>query len=154
MTIASAQNIVGDLASDVAGRRVVTFGTFDLFHIGHLRILERARALGGWLAVGVSSDELNFSKKAILPHFSYEERASIVRALKVVDVVFKEESLDLKADYLIAQRADVLVMGHDWEGRFDEFRDIVEVQYLPRTPSISTTSLVARIRGDAAAQSA
>ncbi|MFW2829136.1 adenylyltransferase/cytidyltransferase family protein [Sphingomonas sp. ID0503] len=142
------------IAEGTSGRRVLTFGTFDLFHIGHLRILQRARALGGWMAVGVSSDELNYAKKRILPHFSYDERAAIVGALRDVDVVFKEESLDLKRDYLIHHRADMLVMGHDWEGRFDEFSDIVEVCYLPRTPSISTTSLVARIRSAGEAVSA
>jgi choline-phosphate cytidylyltransferase len=125
---------------------VVTFGTFDLFHLGHLRIIERARACGGWLAVGVSSDELNFAKKRLVPYFSYDERAAIVGALRAVDHVFKEEALELKRDYLLALHADVLVMGHDWEGRLDDFRDIVEVVYLPRTAGISTGMLIDRIR--------
>ena len=79
----------------------ITFGTFDVFHYGHLRILERARELCDKLIVGVSSDELNFSKKGKLPVYNYEERASIILGLKVVDEVFKEESLELKAEYEI-----------------------------------------------------
>lgn len=122
--------------------RVITFGTFDMFHIGHLNILERARALGNQLIVGVSSDALNFSKKQRYPICSEDDRVRIIQALRCVDDVFLEESLELKGDYLIRHRADVLVMGDDWEGRFDQFRDICQVVYLPRTPAISTTQLI------------
>lgn len=120
-------------------RRVATFGTFDLFHIGHLNVLRRARALGDWLSVGVSTDELNLSKKGVMPVHCFEERAAIIGAIRHVDDVFAEHSLEQKRHYLLACRADVLVMGDDWAGRFDEFSDIVEVVYLPRTPEISTT---------------
>lgn len=126
-------------------RVVLTFGTFDVFHIGHLRVLERARALGDELIVGVSSDQLNFSKKERYPVFSEGERMSIVAALKSVSGVFLEESLERKREYLQHYGAEVLVMGDDWAGKFDEFRDICEVIYLPRTPSISTTALIERI---------
>jgi len=122
-------------------RRVVTFGTFDLFHIGHLNILRRARALGDWLSVGISTDELNMSKKGISPVHPFEERTAIVAALRYVDEVFAEHSLEQKRGYLLATQANVLVMGDDWAGRFDEFSDIVEVIYLPRTPEISTTHI-------------
>jgi len=125
----------------MSGKRVVTFGTFDLFNIGHLHILERARALGEVLVVGVSSDELNFSKKGRYPVYPTAHRLEIVRALRCVDEVFTEESLELKRDYLVQYRADVLVMGDDWAGRFDEFRDICEVVYLPRTPVISSSEI-------------
>lgn len=128
-------------------RRIATFGTFDLFHIGHLNILRRAKALGDWLAVGISTDELNISKKGIAPVHSYDQRAAIVAALRYVDHVFAEHSLELKRNYLLEVRADVLVMGDDWAGRFDEFCDIVEVVYLPRTPEISTTNIKHVIRG-------
>ena len=127
-------------------KRVVTFGTFDLFHIGHLSILERAAALGDYLIVGVSSDELNFSKKRFYPVFPYVDRARLVAALGCVDEVFMEESLEAKGDYLRAHHADLLVMGADWEGRFDQYREICEVVYLPRTPDISTTALKERLR--------
>ena len=126
-------------------RRVLTFGTFDVFHIGHLRVLERAAALGDELVVGVSSDALNFSKKERYPVFSEGERMSIVAALGCVDSVFLEESLERKREYLLEHDAQVLVMGDDWAGKFDEFRDICEVLYLPRTPAISTTALIEKI---------
>lgn len=127
-------------------KRVITFGTFDVFHIGHLRILERARALGDHLTVGVSTDALNFSKKQRLPIYPQDERIALIRALRCVDEAFYEESLEAKADYIRAHRADVLVMGDDWAGRFDGFQDLCEVVYLPRTPSISTTAVIEKIR--------
>lgn len=128
-------------------RTVITFGTFDVFHVGHLRVIERAAALGDRLVVGVSADALNMSKKGREPVFSQAERIAIVAALKPVDAVFIEESLELKRDYILEHRADVLVMGDDWAGRFDEFNDICEVVYLPRTPAISTTALIEKISG-------
>jgi len=126
--------------------RVITFGTFDVFHAGHLRLLERARALGDSLVVGISTDQLNFSKKGRAPVFPQEERLHIVRALRCVDEAFLEESLDLKREYLLAHRASILAMGDDWAGKFDEFADICRVVYFPRTPSISTTAVIEKIR--------
>lgn len=126
-------------------RTVLTFGTFDVFHVGHLRILERAAALGDRLVVGVSADALNMRKKGRTPVFSEAERLAIVSALKVVDSVFVEESLEQKRDYILEHGADVLVMGDDWAGKFDEFEDICEVVYLPRTPAISTTAIIEQI---------
>ncbi|MEO5851260.1 MAG: adenylyltransferase/cytidyltransferase family protein [Nocardioides sp.] len=128
-------------------RTVVTFGTFDVFHVGHLRVIERAAALGDRLVVGVSADALNLRKKGREPVFSQAERMEIVGALRCVDEVFVEESLELKRDYLVQHGADVLVMGDDWRGRFDEFRDLCEVVYLTRTPAISTTALIEKISG-------
>ena len=127
------------------GRTVITFGTFDVFHVGHLRVLERARALGDRLVVGVSADALNYSKKGRAPVFSQEERCAIVGALKVVDETFVEESLEQKREYVERYGADVLVMGDDWAGKFDELGDICEVVYLTRTPSVSTTALIEKI---------
>lgn len=129
-------------------KTVVTFGTFDVFHIGHLRVLERAKALGDRLVVGVSSDALNRCKKGRDPVFPEKERMRIVAALAVVDEVFVEEALELKRQYLVDHGADVLVMGDDWAGRFDEFDDICNVVYLPRTPSISTTAIIEKISGE------
>ena len=129
----------------VMPRTVLTFGTFDVFHVGHLRILERAAALGERLVVGVSADELNLRKKGRTPVFSEAERLAIVKALRVVDDVFVEESLEQKRDYILEHGADVLVMGDDWAGRFDEFKDICEVVYLERTPAISTTAIIEHI---------
>lgn len=126
-------------------RTVVTFGTFDVFHVGHLRVLERAAALGDRLVVGVSSDALNERKKGRAPVFSQAERLAIVSALKVVDAVFVEESLEEKREYLLEHGADVMVMGDDWSGKFDDLSDICEVVYLPRTPAISTTAIIEQI---------
>ena len=124
---------------------VITFGTFDVFHVGHLRVIQRAAAFGDRLVVGVSADELNFRKKGRLPVFSQAERLEIVGALKPVDEVFVEESLELKRDYILQHDAQVLVMGDDWAGKFDEFNDVCTVEYLPRTPAISTTALIEKI---------
>ena len=127
---------------------VITFGTYDVLHVGHLRIIERAGELGDRLVVGVSSDELNLAKKGRAPVFTERERMQIIGALRAVDQVFLEESLDKKRDYLLDHQADVLVMGNDWEGRFDHLNDICKVVYLPRTPSISTTAIIEKITGD------
>ena len=120
---------------------VATFGTFDLFHFGHLRLLERAQTYGDRLVVGVSSDALNEAKKGYLPVFSERDRLAIVGALGIVDEVFLEESLEAKRDYLLDAGADVLVMGDDWRGAFDHLSHIVKVTYLPRTNGISTSDL-------------
>lgn len=125
---------------------VITFGTFDVFHIGHLRILERARALGDYLVVGVSTDAMNIDKKGRAPIYPQDERREIIQALACVDDTFYEESLALKRKYLLEHRADVLVMGDDWAGKFDEFSDICTVRYLERTPSISTTAIIEKIQ--------
>ena len=122
-------------------KRVITFGTFDLFHIGHVEILRRARELGTTLIVGVSSDELNFSKKKIYPVYPLADRLEIVRSVRYVDEVFVEESLELKREYLLRHKADVLVMGNDWTGKFDEFKDVCEVVYLSRTPFVSSSEI-------------
>jgi glycerol-3-phosphate cytidylyltransferase len=134
-------------AASPAGRvRVVTFGTFDVFHVGHLRLLERARALGDVLVVGVSTDALNIAKKGRPPVFPQDERVALLAALRCVDEVFLEHSLERKRDYLLQHRADVLAMGDDWAGRFDEFGDICRVVYFERTPAISTTAVIEKIR--------
>jgi len=127
-------------------KKVITFGTFDLFHIGHLQILKRARQLGDYLIVGISTDALNFSKKQRNPICSQQHRMDIIKELKCVDEVFYEDSLELKRNYIRDMGADILVMGDDWAGKFDEFKDICDVEYLPRTPSISTTELIEIVR--------
>ena len=127
-------------------KTVLTFGTFDVFHVGHLRLLNRARALGSRLVVGVSSDALNFQKKGRLPVFDQGQRVETIAALRCVDEVFLERSLELKRDYLVQYGADILAMGSDWAGKFDEFRDICQVIYFERTPAISTTVVIEKIR--------
>lgn len=108
-------------------------------------VLQRAANLGSELFVGVSSDALNFLKNRY-SIYSQMEKIEIIKSLKYVTEVFLEESLEFKREYLPKYQADILVMGDDWEGKFDEFKDIVDVVYLPRTPSISTTELIEKIK--------
>lgn len=129
----------------MSDRTVITFGTYDVFHVGHVRLLARAAELGDRLVVGVSSDALNESKKGRPPVYTEAERMEIVAAMAVVDEVFVEESLELKRKYIVEHGADVLVMGDDWKGRFDEMGEVCEVVYLERTPSVSTTALIEHI---------
>ena len=119
-------------------KKIITFGTFDLFHIGHLNILKRAKNQGDYLIVGVSSDELNEKKgkKSIIP---LKDRIEIVKSIQYVDEVFIEDSLELKDQYIKNCGADVLVMGDDWKDKFNWVS--CNVLYLERTPNISTTLL-------------
>ena len=122
--------------------KIITFGTYDIFHVGHVNIIERARLHGDHLIVGVSSDQLNIAKKGRPPIYSEEDRQHIIRSMRCVDEVFLEESLELKADYIKYYNADVLIMGDDWQGKFDHLKDLCQVIYLPRTPSVSTTAII------------
>ena len=127
-------------------KTVITFGTFDVFHVGHLRIFERALSFGDRLVVGISTDALSISKKGRPPVCSQDERSAIVAALRCVDEVFWEESLEEKAQYIRRYNADVLVMGDDWAGKFDYLSDLCAIEYLPRTPAISTTEIIEKIQ--------
>jgi glycerol-3-phosphate cytidylyltransferase len=119
-------------------KRVLTYGTFDLFHVGHIRLLERARSLGSYLVVGLSTDEFNLSKgkRSV---FSYSERFAILGALRHVDKIIPENDWEQKLNDVISNKIDVFVMGDDWEGKFDFLKPNCEVVYLPRTSGISTT---------------
>jgi glycerol-3-phosphate cytidylyltransferase len=121
-------------------KTIITYGTFDLFHIGHLNLLRRLRALGDRLVVGVSTDEFNAlkGKKTIVP---YEHRAAIVASVRTVDAVFPEHSWEQKRDDIRREGAHIFAMGDDWAGRFDDLSDSCEVIYLPRTRDISTTDI-------------
>lgn len=123
-------------------KTVITFGTFDLFHIGHLSILRRSAELGDRLVVGISSDKFSYSKKHKYPIFNENDRQRIVQSIKWVNDTFLEESFEYKRQYILDNKADILVMGDDWEGKFDEFKDICQVVYLPRTTGISTTEII------------
>ncbi len=128
---------------------VITFGTFDLFHIGHINILEKAKSLGNKLVVGVSSDLLSIKKKYRCPVFSQSHRIKILKSCKYVDEVFLEESLDEKTSYIDHWKADILVMGDDWKDKFDWVKEKVkkdlEVVYMDRTKNISSTDLMKQI---------
>jgi glycerol-3-phosphate cytidylyltransferase len=122
------------------GRVVLTYGTFDLFHIGHLHLLRRAKTLGDRLIVGVSTDEFNLQKgkQSII---SFAERSEIVRSVRYVDQVIAESSWEQKPSDVQKYGVDTLVMGEDWKGKFDFLNPICRVVYLPRTEGICSTNL-------------
>ncbi|MGJ0329142.1 glycerol-3-phosphate cytidylyltransferase [Aliarcobacter cryaerophilus] len=119
---------------------VLTYGTFDMFHIGHLNLLNRLKSLGDKLIVAVSTDEFNSikGKKTLIP---FEQRALIVQNIKCVDMVISENSWEQKVDDIKKYNVDIFAMGDDWQGKFDFLKDYCEVIYLPRTQNISTTEL-------------
>ena len=121
-------------------KRVITYGTFDMFHIGHLNLLNRLAELGDELIVAVSTDEFNAlkRKKTLIP---FEQRAEIVRNIKCVGKVIAEESWEQKAEDIKRHEVDIFAMGNDWEGKFDFLEEFCEVVYLSRTENISSTEL-------------
>ena len=121
-------------------RRVITYGTFDLIHYGHINLLKRPKAQGDYLVVALSSDEFN-AGKGKKSYFTYEERKAMLEAIRYVDMVIPEESWEQKVTDVEKYDIDVFVMGDDWEGKFDFLKDKCEVVYLPRTPEISTTKI-------------
>jgi glycerol-3-phosphate cytidylyltransferase len=122
-------------------KRVITYGTYDLLHYGHIELLRRAKALGDYLVVVLSSDEFNAGKDK-KAYFSYAERKAMLEAIRYVDLVVPEVTWDQKPDDVRKYAIDVFVMGDDWTGRFDEqLAGLCEVVYLPRTPEISTTQI-------------
>jgi glycerol-3-phosphate cytidylyltransferase len=122
-------------------KRVITYGTFDLLHYGHINLLRRAKMLGDYLIVVVSTDEFNWNEKNKKCYFSYEERKMLVEAIRYVDLVIPETSWEQKPNDIKEYHADVFVMGDDWKGKFDYLKEYAEVVYLPRTPEISTTQI-------------
>lgn len=121
-------------------KRVITYGTYDLLHWGHIRLLKRAKELGDYLIVVLSSDEFNAIKGKKAYH-SYEERKMMLEAIRYVDLVVPEFKWEQKRDDILKYQADIFVMGDDWQGKFDDLKDICEVVYLPRTEGISTTKI-------------
>ena len=122
-------------------KKVITYGTFDLLHAGHINLLRRAKELGDYLIVVVSTDEFNWNEKRKKCYFSYEERKKLVEAVRYVDLVIPENNWEQKVSDVQEYHVDTFVMGDDWKGKFDFLREDVEVVYLPRTPEISTTQI-------------
>lgn len=123
-------------------KKVITYGTFDLLHYGHINLLERAKALGDYLVVAVSTDEFNWDEKRKKCYYSYEERVHMLKAIEYVDEIIPEENWEQKNIDVDKYDIDVFVIGDDWEGKFDFLKEKgVEVVYLPRTPKISTTQI-------------
>jgi len=127
-------------------KKIITYGTFDLFHIGHLELLKRAKSLGDHLTVAISTDEFNWNAKQKKCIINYKERSEIVAAIRYVDEVIPEESWDQKLSDVTKLDIDHFVIGSDWEGKFDFLKEYCEVDYLERTAGISSTSLKQTIK--------
>lgn len=122
-------------------KKVITYGTFDLLHYGHINLLKRAKALGDYLIVALSTDEFNWNSKAKKCYFSYEVRKQLLEAIRYVDLVIPEENWEQKINDIKEFRIDTFVMGDDWKGKFDFLKPYCDVVYLPRTPEISTSRI-------------
>lgn len=119
-------------------KKIITYGTYDILHYGHINLLRRARELGDYLIVGLSTDEFNKIKNK-KSYYSYEERKLILEACRYVDLVFPENNWEQKIEDVKKYQADIFVMGNDWEGKFDFLKDYCKVVYLQRTPEVSTS---------------
>ncbi len=122
-------------------RTILTYGTFDLFHIGHLNLLTRAAAMGDRLVVAVSTDEFNLKMKNKVTTISYENRKTILEALRCVDLVIPETHWEQKSSDVTEHDVDIFVMGDDWQGKFDFLKKQCTVVYLPRTEDVSATEI-------------
>jgi glycerol-3-phosphate cytidylyltransferase len=122
-------------------RRVITYGTFDLLHYGHINLLRRAKEQGDYLIVALSEDEFNEKQKNKKCYFNYEKRKHLLEAIRYVDLVVPEKSWNQKVHDIQLYQVDVFCMGDDWEGRFDFMKDYCEVMYFPRTSMVSTTQI-------------
>ena len=122
-------------------KRVITYGTYDLLHYGHINLLRRAKALGDYLIVALSTDEFNWNSKQKKCYFTYEKRKQLLESIRYVDLVIPEECWEQKAEDVKLYQVDTFVMGDDWAGKFDFLKPLCEVVYLERTPEISTTQI-------------
>lgn len=124
-------------------KRVITYGTFDLLHYGHINLLRQAKSYGDYLIVGLSTDEFNKIQKGKTSYFSYEKRKQLLEAIRYVDLVIPENSWDQKTGDINLYHIDTFVIGDDWTGKFDFIRKETDanVVYLPRTPEVSTTQI-------------
>ncbi|MBR6222802.1 MAG: glycerol-3-phosphate cytidylyltransferase [Lachnospiraceae bacterium] len=122
-------------------KKVITYGTFDLLHYGHVNLLQRAKELGDYLIVALSTDEFNLNMKNKVCYFDYEKRKRLLEAIRYVDLVIPEESWEQKISDVKEFKVDTFVIGDDWEGKFDFLKEYCEVVYLSRTPEISTTQI-------------
>ncbi|MCM1002951.1 MAG: glycerol-3-phosphate cytidylyltransferase [Candidatus Gastranaerophilales bacterium] len=120
-------------------KKVITYGTFDVLHYGHINLLKRAKALGDYLIVGLSSDDFN-NIKGKKSFYTYEQRKKILESIKYVDLVIPENNWEQKRNDILEFKADIFVMGNDWENKFNELKDICEVVYLPRTENVSSSN--------------
>lgn len=122
-------------------KKVITYGTFDLLHYGHIELLRRAKQYGDYLIVALSTDEFNWNSKNKKCYFSFEQRKALLEAIRYVDLVIPEENWEQKISDVKEFKVDTFIMGDDWKGKFDFLKDYCDVVYLPRTPEISTTQI-------------
>jgi glycerol-3-phosphate cytidylyltransferase len=122
-------------------KRIITYGTFDLLHYGHINLLRRAKALGDYLVVALSTENFNKNSKNKVCYFSYEKRKQMLEAIRYVDLVIPEENWEQKQEDIKLYKIDIFVMGDDWKDKFDFLKDLCKVVYLERTPEISTTQI-------------
>jgi glycerol-3-phosphate cytidylyltransferase len=128
----------------VAGlKKVITYGTFDLLHYGHIHLLRRAKQFGDYLIVALSTDEFSWNEKRKKSYFPYEQRKLLLEAIRFVDLVIPEQGWEQKSSDIKEFRVNTFVMGDDWAGKFDFLKELCDVIYLPRTPEISTTQIKA-----------
>ncbi len=121
-------------------KRVITYGTYDLLHWGHIQLLRRAKELGDYLIVAISTDEFNELKKKQAYH-SFENRKVILESIRFVDLVIPEENWEQKKKDILKYEVDIFVMGDDWKGEFDDLKEYCDVIYLPRTEGVSTSEI-------------
>lgn len=129
-------------------KKVITYGTFDLLHYGHINLLKRAKDLGDYLIVVLSTDEFNLLSKNKKSYFSYEKRKMLLEAIRYVDLVIPEKNWEQKIDDIKEFKVDIFVMGDDWKGKFDYLKEYCEVKYISRTPEISTTQIKQELKGE------
>ncbi len=122
-------------------KKIITYGTYDLLHYGHVNLLQRAKELGDYLIVALSTDEFNWKEKLKKCYFPYEERKRLLESIRYVDLVIPEECWEQKISDVKEFKVDTFVIGDDWEGKFDFLKEYCDVVYLPRTPEISTTQI-------------
>lgn len=122
-------------------KRVITYGTFDLLHYGHINLLKRAKSLGDYLIVALSTDDFNLIEKNKKCYFNYEIRKQLLEAIRYVDLVIPEISWEQKKTDIIDYKVNTFVIGDDWKGKFDYLKNVCDVVYLERTPEISTTQI-------------
>lgn len=128
-------------------RRVITYGTYDLLHYGHIELLRRAKQYGDYLIVALSTDEFNKLKNK-KSYYNYEQRKMMLESIRYVDLVIPENNWEQKVDDVKTFKVDTFLMGHDWEGKFDFLKDECEVIYLKRTEGISTTQIKKELYGN------
>lgn len=128
-------------------KKILTYGTFDLLHVGHIRLLKRARELGDYLIVGLSTDEFNELKHKT-SFMKYEVRKELLEAIRFVDLVIPEENWEQKKEDILRHGVDTFVMGDDWRGKFDFLNEVCKVEYLPRTRDISSSAIKTICKSD------